>query len=301
MYKFISVAPRPHAREDAIAALSAMPTLGIEITIPELAAACSLGNLDHHGERSNERPAIEQALTCVLPGPGAQIAILRADPDAIGAAAVLVSRAEPPAGVDASMLERIRRIAAADVFEYGPWPGPRPLDDLSDVDWAFQGLARLVSNFRTPLEGRVALMQGYLEHGTEKWDRECEIRDAIDAARAERLAAIETSDIRTAGNIGVVVGTHRAAMGMGYRLAPVVVATNPEMPNQDGSTYLKHTIAQYNPIYYDTLALCDALNIAEPGGGWGGNLESGILGSPQGVSSALTTEQVVEIVQQFVW
>lgn len=66
---------------------------GIEVTVPALAARCSLGNLDpQHGEQIGHQSAIEAALTCELPPDGTTIATIRADLDSIGAMVILVLR-----------------------------------------------------------------------------------------------------------------------------------------------------------------------------------------------------------------
>ena len=91
----------------------------------------------------------------------------------------------------------------------------------------------------------------------------------------------------------------------GYTLANIIVATNPEMGKmvrdgdkmvQDG-TYRKHTVAKNSQfVELDLEAVLADLAAQEPG--WGGR--DTIIGSPQNVSSTLTTEQVVAVVMKHI-
>jgi len=93
----------------------------------------------------------------------------------------------------------------------------------------------------------------------------------------------------------VVSGDHRLAMRLGYTAAPVVVATNPVFRFGGGDPHRKHTIARWNsqvPMDWDGL-LTD-LVAREPG--WGGS--TSIIGSPQGVASGLTTDDVADLVER---
>jgi len=178
--------------------------------------------------------------------------------------------------------------------------------------------------------------------------------------------------------IAIVRGNHAGALAIGYCVAPVVVATNPEHRWPGGDVTEKVTIAFYEPPPAGVMAsLQNALNALEcqraaehlglawtsagwigcpiereavalashyaasaawgcagptadlaplralvaefpatepgadpliddtrrilailaSGGGWGGNLKSGILGSPQGRKSVLLTEEIVACVR----
>lgn len=173
--------------------------------------------------------------------------------------------------------------------------------------------------------------------------------------------------------IAIVRGNHAGALAVGYCVAPVVVATNPEHKWPGGIVTEKVTIAFYEPppagvmvslqnalecqraaehlglawtsagwigcpIEVEAVALAShyaasaawgsagpvadlttlrrlvaelprdgadeleddtrrILAILASGGGWGGNLKSGILGSPQGRRSVLLTEEIVACVR----
>lgn len=99
-------------------------------------------------------------------------------------------------------------------------------------------------------------------------------------------------------DIAIVHSAHRGAMACGYAVAPVVVAFHPAFPWPKGEPTSKVTVGFFvSPGVERMAALRDALNAAEPGGGWGGNLASGILGSPQGRASALSEAQILALVR----
>ena len=130
-YTYGLLDPRVGAAGDNLPLLGAT-TLGIEVTVPELARRCGLGNIDpQHGGgvgigAAGAAAAIEACLTVTPPPAGATLVTVRPDLDAFGAMALLAFRRadRPPS---AAMRERIDRAARADRFDHGPWPGPRPL------------------------------------------------------------------------------------------------------------------------------------------------------------------------------
>ncbi len=123
-----------------------------------------------------------------------------------------------------------------------------------------------------------------------------EYRDRVERERAEMVAALQSGaiNVRTEadGRIAVVESTHRAATAVGYHLVPVVVALNPEFRFQGGEPHRKFTVCQFSAGYVDLRKALQELNQLEEG--WGGSPTIG--GSPQGVSSRLSTDKVVEVV-----
>ena len=289
MYKFEQFDPRPIGAEKnsgiIATANDGRNLLGIEVTILPLAERCALGNLDHHGPSDTaETPsATEQAMTAELPSKGATLVTVRCDTDSVAAMAILASRFE---GRDVS--EEI--VAAIGRFDrLGPAEG-RPAD-------AIIAIARQSSNFRLPLAERVAWVQSILD-GTH--DRE-EVANLVAARDAEFIAAAAASEVQlhAGARIASVVSTHRFATQLGYEAASVLVCFNPTMPRnfRDPSegTYRKFTVCRY-----DTHTPCD-LNSALAElraleSGWGGRGD--IFGSPQGESSELSLEQVIEVVER---
>lgn len=232
---------------------------------------------------------------------------MRSDLDSIGAMAVLILRANKEKLEPA--MERINMIATADKFAHGSWPGRRPLPTRNNPwpNWpnekntstkSFRPLAAIaaaISDFHLPIEKRLKLIKQWLITGQEP----IEYREQVEKERMKLITALENGDIKISesagGKIAVVESTYRAATNLGYSLAPVVVALNPEFHFQGGKQIRKFTICQFEPGYADMKAILADLSSIEPG--WGGSPTIG--GSPQGISSNLTTKQVVEIVKQY--
>ncbi len=306
MYNFALLDPRnvpaAQAANDAVFAGAPQGVLGIEVTVAALAAKCVLGNIDpQHSGGDASRAAIEEALEVELPPDGATLATVRADLDALGAMAVLAMRADG-AALGAAALARVGDIAAADKFARGGWPGVRPLP-TTDNPWPAEGagasdsrplaaMAAAVADFRVPIEERVAQMRHWLLTGEEP----ARYRAQVETERTDLVRALEAGEIKISpaldGRVAVVESAHRAAMMVGYASAPVVIAINPVFRVSAGEAHRKLTIAAFEPRWCDIRAALGQLAELEPG--WGGSPTIG--GSPQGVSSALTTEQVVEVV-----
>ncbi len=139
-------------------------------------------------------------------------------------------------------------------------------------------------------------------------------RQKVEAERLDMISALEKGEIKyqmigrtsvtgdqdeqyffdIAPSVTVVESTHRAATMIGYALAPVVVALNPAFRIQGGEPHQKFTVCQYKTGYVDLKGALAELQAMEPG--WGGSPT--IIGSPQGASSALTTDQVVGVVKK---
>lgn len=294
-YTVAALDPRrtPQAEEHNNRVLAG-PVLGIEVTIPDLAARCSLGNIDPQhlgGGGDTSRAAIDAALTWPLPPTGVTLATVRPDADSIGAMAILTIRREhggdwqAPAGT----LDRCAAIARADKEAQGPWPGLRPIGRPEDLLRETTALEGMCMDHTLALEERVARMRGWLLSGEFEG-----IAGYQERALVEARAALADLDVQVRDGIAVVVGTHRLAMSIGYRCAPVVVATNPAFRWQGGEPHVKHTVARWSSsaVAVDWAGMLDALQGVEPG--WGGS--ASIVGSPQGIASRLTTDQVVEIV-----
>lgn len=324
MFKFALLDPRPipAAFEANNAVFNGGEVLGVEVSVPALAARCSIGNIDpQHSDGNADLAAIEAAQRCDLPQDGAVLATIRADLDSVGAMAVLRMRAEarqaaeqavggggPLDGVDPAgwqptgqLAERICLVAEADRFARGGYPGPRPLP-TSDNPWPESGasaessrplaaIAAAVADFRVPVADRVATMEKWLLTGNEPESYRSQVeRERMDMIRALKDGSIEHHTEAT--GIAVVKSAHRAATLVGYASAPVVVALNPEFRLGGGEPHAKFTVCQFTTEYLDLRAAFAELAELEPG--WGGSPTIG--GSPQGESSTLTVEQVVEVI-----
>ncbi|MBD3156390.1 hypothetical protein GF369_01035 [Candidatus Peregrinibacteria bacterium] len=313
-YHFELLDPRPGARfpqaKQHNDTVLSKPVLGIEVTVPELAERCSLGNIDpQHTEGNIEKAAIEAAVDYTLPAGEITMATVRPDLDSIGSMAVLNLRAKGER-IDTTVLGRIQKIAESDKFTKGAWPGkqsiptkenpwPAAIASASDTK-ALAAIAAAIKDHRKPINKRVGLMEQWLLTGEEP----SEYRDRVEAERIEMIEAIKNDDIEIKtiadGSIAVVNSTHRSGIGLGYTQAPVVIAVNSQFSMQGGEKHTKITLAQYEIGHVDLLAIYKELNAIDPavteGAKWGGSPTVG--GSPQGIASQLDTESVIEIAKK---
>jgi hypothetical protein len=197
--------------------------------------------------------------------------------------------------VSPALRARVARIAAVDRFDRGPWPGPRTLprdaDDLAE-DWPGADLAALAACIgdRALLpEARVAAAMRWLSEGVAPAGHA-----AAAAARAEALvASLAAGATRVSPEAGfaAVLSAEPGALALGYRLAPIVLASNPSFRFPDGRIGVKHTIARWceGDSAFDMVRQAIAAHEA----GWGG--QRGIAGSPQFAPSRLTHEALCAI------
>lgn len=156
-------------------------------------------------------------------------------------------------------------------------------------------MSAVVSDFKLPVSERVELLIKWLLNGEEpvgyreRWTAE---RFALVKAIADGVIKTE---VAVGGKVAKVISTHRAATSVGYCLAPVVVALNPSFKLGDGEPHKKFTICQFAPGYINLKAILAELSGLEAG--WGGSPTIG--GSPQGVSSTLTIDEVVSVVEKY--
>lgn len=296
--KYGTFDPRPlpiaEAANNALFELG--PVLGIEVTVPALAARCELGNLDpQHTGQCADLAAIEVALDCQLPPSQSVLATVRADLDAVGAMAIIALRLRGEK-LEAAH-DRITLVALSDRFAKGEWQA-RPLP-TKEQPWpesprTLAAVAAMVSDFKKPLAERVALMEKWLLTGEEP----AFYREQVDRERQEMVAALERGDVKSnlilADRVALVESSHRAAMSIGYSLAPVVIARNPAFRLGGGEPHVKYTIGQFAAGYVDLKSVFAELSNLEAG--WGGSPTVG--GSPQGVSSKLTQAEVSQIVER---
>lgn len=308
IYKFATLDPRPGADNSAVLGYQ---TLGIEVTIPALAEKCGLGNLDpQHSGTSSHTAAIMAALDAALPPPGSTLVTIRPDLDSVGAMAVLELRAIGWSCLDDRMYSPISIIAEVDAFAHGPWPGPRYIPRTM-AEWAdvaatatshpyLAPAAALVSDRGIALADRVSVMINIISR--VKDERLNPYAERVRTQKEDLLASFwnGTTSIKADGSLTKVVSTHMGALDLGYHINPVVVATNPKMRGENGE-YVKHTVCQWKTGYVDMRGAVTALNAAEVecGGtpGWGGS--GTIIGSPQGLSSVLSNDDVAGIVSNF--
>lgn len=314
--KIIMVDPRPTSQDAMIALLRASaPVYGIEFTLPALAfpngpdePGLLVENID--GQHTSHpdwagMAAIEIAAIMPLPDDGVSVAVVRPDADALGAAALLELRR---GGIDLSLesAARVTYIARYDSFQAGVWPGRKDPAHLRDPERVlFAALSAICLDFKTDIVRRVEAMREWILTG------DCGgLRDAItkvtlsDAKVAEDVKIIEED-----GRIAILSAHIMGATSVGYCYCPVLIILNDAFRLMGGGEHLKYTICQFEPDrYIDLRAVSAALNEVEECGAWsedrvwvpgtwGGS--TSIIGSPQGVSSSLSVEEVRAIVMQF--
>lgn len=286
-YRYAALSPSDIP--SALSTLRDTPALGIEVTIPKLAQACSLGNIDpQHLGGDAARAAIEDAVEVDLPPDGTLLATVRADADSVGGMAVLVLRSR---GVEiaGSIGERVRAIADADKEATGPWPGPRPLREPADMLRTTSVIAHVATDHTRSMDERVSVLAQWLLNGHVEGAKEIEARLLAGAKNV-----LQALDVEVRHGVAVVTGASRLGLSVGYRHAPVVLHVNPAFQWEGGIKHLKHTVARWNSFQrMDWGGMLAELQQRERG--WGGS--SSIAGSPQGVGSLLTAEEVTAIIQ----
>lgn len=258
--------------------------IGLEFTVPHLLKFCDLGNIDHHEvDDTAETPsACEQALSCDIPPKGSIFVTVYPDADAITAMAVLTSR-QQGREIDTTIIKLV-----SDYDKYGPAAG-----DPADILIA---ISRVSGNQDIPLSERVEWIQGALA-GKRDYDL---IQRLIGDHHEKYQQALESSEVTvvSGGRIAVVVSSHRYATRIGYKHAQILVCMNTKTPldfkNSEKGSYMKFTVCRYNSyVKCDLPAVLVELQAIEPG--WGGRAD--IIGSPIGVSSKLSLDEVLKIVE----
>lgn len=345
--KFALLDPRntPEACASNDAIFAAGPVMGIEVTIPALAARCTLGNIDpqHLGTRYPDRGQLFTAPTINLSAidiaadisrlPSAiTLATIRPDVDAVGGMAIISINSTMTDWPDPSWIDRAALISAADRFAQGPWqPATVPTRDNPWPTGAggttatpeLAALSAMCEDRNATLDRRVEMMSDWLLTGILPGARSSEDDDSygytlyeleVYRDRTALIAAIEGGTIKVTSHrqFAVAESRHRAALQIGYSVAPLVVAYNPEFRWPSGDITSKFTIARWpgesDVSGMDWPGLIRALNVSEDQaynldesplghpGKWGGS--SSIVGSPQGMASRLSLDQVVNIVAQ---
>jgi len=276
---------------------------GIEVTLDG-----ARNDLDHHSPNdTRETPsACEQALALEeekLPSDEAKIGILRPDADTLTAIAVLNLR-KKERKIDS---EIVKAVGALD--RLGPKEGKESYPEQREKIIA---IWQVSSERGLSLENKLEFIQKVLEGDLEI---EGKIKELVEGWENRLEEARKSSEINlsSSGRIAQVIGKHSYAMNLGYEQANIVVATNPEMPilemtedrklKPTGEIYLKHTVARANPfISLDIKGLLTELNkLEEERGGkpsWGGRGD--IIGSPIGVDSKISSEELLEIVEKYI-
>jgi hypothetical protein len=190
----------------------------------------------------------------------------------------------------------VKAVSVSDTFANGDWE-PKPLPSKDNI-WtgvknrSLSAMSAAIMDFKIPVAERVKLMEEWLESGNEP----VVYRERVEKDREQLVEMLEKGDIKYQtvhdGKLSLVTSTNIAGTTVGYSLSPVTAVTNPSFSFQGNEPIVKHTVCQFKLGYVDLPAVLSELNEVEPG--WGGSPT--IIGSPQGVSSKITPEQLSEII-----
>ena len=277
----------PFKAAEMVASFNPSNTLGVEVTIENLAAVCGLGNIDHHraGDDENTPSACEQALNWDLTqlSNDTDVVGIMADADTVTAMAVLKYR-QQGLFVNSDLVNKIGkidRLGASKCF-----------DEMQDD--AVQRIRAICGRFELDIDVKVdmvaQLLTGYSVPETDQY--------LIDAEKAFN-DAVKASTVTLVNGVVIVESSHRMATQIGYQHGDVVVCLNNNMPvdfkNPEGDTYRKFTVCKRDSHVKPVIDF-DALNTLEGANGkWGGRPTIG--GSPQGEDSTLTIEQVLSCIK----
>ena len=298
-YRYALLAPsRSEDASEINEPFLAEPCFGIEVTEAELAARCTLGNLDpQHSGGKPDVAAIEAALEAPLPPFGSTLVTLRPDADAYGAMGVLTLRARNHSLSSEARL-RIDLVGSADRFNRGTWPGRQPLFSSGEPgqepcagSLALQRISALIADRRTQIGDGVRAVMNWIELG----HLQVPVQAAIAGGSEELRRRVADGEVKIYEalplRIAVVEGAW-PALTLGYRLAPIVVAVNPSFGVGGGPTYRKITIAQYEPRWVNLSKVLSDLTVKESG--WGGSKT--IIGSPQGIDCRSSLQECIDAV-----
>lgn len=313
--------PTPEAAETNEKIFASGRAYGIEVTVPALAARCvsnCVKNLDDQHWGTNMGMTVidiiyvsfknmyedeKEGFQLINNGKDFDDAILvttHADLDSIGAMALIdigYQQAKHMMKQGRDLLDRVILISEAHKIAYAGWH-PKPLP-TSDNPWRegegdLAAMAAAIADSTVPLDERVATMKHWLLTGEDLM----RYRFQVEKDRYGLIKALETGatkyETRCDGRIAVVESTHRSAITVGYSLAPVVITVGLAFELNGGESHQKFTICAFEAGFVNIKAAIAELTTLEEG--WSGSPAIG--GSPRGVNSTLTIDQVVEVVER---
>lgn len=281
-YSFVQLDSRPNAINPDF-------DIWVEVTDPKLAK--NKPNLDHHWEwvTCNTPSSCEQALIMELPKKWIKLATIRADWDSLTAMAILQSRLQGR-DINTKIVETIWILDRLWI----QWL--KENEEFTSLKLQTTAIMRIASDFKVPLEKRIEDIQKILEWSFDisKMEEMSKLRDSeFNEAKTNSIV-----ELKAKWKIASVISNHRFATTLGYEFASIVVATNPEMSDpKSWEKYNKHTICRYNEFVKVNLewALIELNSIEQ---GWWGRWD--IIGSPMWVSSLLSNEDVIKIIEKYI-
>lgn len=249
-----------------------------------------------------------------LPSSGEILYIIeKPDMDAIGALVLVqwITQTgwEFPYMISQETRERIRNIDALDAWKQPVEWSPSYKQDYQ-VNWT-NILGCNISDFKRPIEDRVADMANYLERG--------DLNQTYVSQIETEQKLLKESTVESFNGVTVVTTKARGASGLIYNVAPYGIAYNPEMPDAKGNIAPKFTVMEFTGEKYLQLGDIPAV-VNEEGeevspkvegffsymsrlypqveGTWGGNVKAGVGGSP--TNCTLKPEVVASELAKFV-
>lgn len=198
------------------------------------------------------------------------------------------------------ILPRVTQVGQADAFCVTKW-APRPLP-TPENPWCSHGpvedragLAALNAacmDRNVPIEQRVETVAHWLLKG----DLPPVYNEQVYATRLKAIASLKDHPPVVEGSCVLVESMHPGAIGIGYCLAPVVVAYNAAFRHPNGLVAPKYTVAAIGDGYCDFAGLRQALTNAEPGHFPGG--PKNLVASDMSKGTALLPMEVFNLVQK---
>lgn len=295
-----SIIPAYSINDEVLASIDAKNTLGIEVTIPKLANKCGLGNIDHHrkGDDSDTPSACEQALTWDYVD--SHVIGVLADADTLTAMAVLWSRVF---NVEAAACHYSQNGYYPDktgyeldkelVYKIGLIDRKGPASCLKELeDLRVQYIRAIAAQKNIPLNDQVYNIMLVI-CGKELTEKDLKL---IEAEDLKLIEAEKASKVTKINDFVIVESSHFMATQVGYKYGDILICINKDFPKDfkdiSKGTYRKITICkrdEYVPYNINFSKLNSLEN------GWGGRPTIG--GSPQGIDSILTINQILECIE----
>ncbi len=289
-------------------------TIGFEITHNLISKNLDLNIDPQHKDDIEDHTCVEKLIT-LLPnikkeydsGRIIHLYFLKTDLDSISAAAVLELHLCKNKKLESEESQkRIFNIANYD--RHGRKWAPKFTDKKKAIDIREEnekyyseykiprGLFMLVSGWKNPVEYKIETMKDWILTGhftdIEKYNKMA-IKNFKEALNNSKIEVLEPE------KLVFVKSNKRGACGIGYQVAPIVIAMNPSFRFGYGDKRVygrKWVIAQCDEGYIPLQDILVKILEIEPG--WGGS--NSIIGSPQDRPSKIKKEDIIEIVREIV-
>lgn len=292
---------KENVREAEMAKLNALKEqgftiIGLEMTVPPLAEICDRNIDPQHTEGKADQSCVKEVaerapeLLGWFRGKDLDKVVFvtnRVDLDAIGAY-VLADRYLK--GEKVSLNKNVLAIDAHDTHLGAKWEGPKPIEQAFDPESKTGALASSIKVFMVTPKN-IEDVKGFIDTGHVDET----VMDSYRKSQQGIIDKVKSGEIKTevVGGVAYVETTLPCATNVGYSMAPVVVAVNPEMKlGPQGVPFRKVSICQHEAGYADLGAVKAELAAKE--NGWGGSPT--FLGSPQGQDCTIETSEIKKVV-----